>query len=406
MISQGIRFWAGREDIQKELSYALYQLLSINDVVVFDNKQLKNEPMKRVRKELILPLLILVFMFNSCNVKQEENQSIGNILLKDFKPISLYNIPKTEVAEAMYPIIDAHTHVYAQSGEEITNWVKTMDEIGIEKTIVLTQAVGEEFDSIINEFAKYPGRFDLWCGFDYSNYDKPGYGPDAVRELERCFKAGAKGVGELGDKGKGMFFSRKAKAWGMHFDDERLAPLLAKCGELGMPVSIHVADPIWMYEKMDSTNDGMMNALKWRLDNQEVVGHAEMIDILERAVKRHPETTFVTCHLGNCSYDLNKLGGLFDKYPNLYADISARFGEIGTIPRFAAKFFQKYQDRLLYGTDMGMKKDMYKNTFRILETEDEHFYNPDYGYHWTLNGLALDTITLRKIYRENALKIL
>ena len=406
MISQGIRFWAGREDIQKELSYALYQLLSVNDVVVFDNKQLKNEPMRRIRKNLFLPLLILVFMFNSCNVKQEENQSIGNILLKDFKPISLYNIPKTEVAEAMYPIIDAHTHVYAQSGEEITNWVKTMDEIGIEKTIVLTQAVGEEFDSIINEFAKYPGRFDLWCGFDYSNYDKPGYGPDAVRELERCFKAGAKGVGELGDKGKGMFFSRKAKAWGMHFDDERLAPLLAKCGELGMPVSIHVADPIWMYEKMDSTNDGMMNALKWRLDNQEVVGHAEMIDILERAVKRHPETTFVTCHLGNCSYDLNKLGGLFDKYPNLYADISARFGEIGTIPRFAAKFFQEYQDRFLFFPILLLNHGMYKNTFRILETEDEHFYNPDYGYHWTLNGLALDTITLRKIYRENALKIL
>jgi len=362
--------------------------------------------MKRIRKNLILPLLILVSTFNSCNVKQEGNQNIDNILLKDFKPISLYNIPKTEVAEAMYPIIDAHSHVYAQSGEEITNWVKTMDEIGVEKTIVLTQAVGEEFDSLYNEFAKYPGRFDLWCGFDYTNYDKPGYGPDAVKELERCFKAGAKGVGELGDKGKGMFFSRKAKAWGMHFDDERLAPLLAKCGELGMPVSIHVADPIWMYEKMDSTNDGMMNALKWRLDNQEVVGHAEMIDILERAVKHHPETTFVTCHLGNCSYDLNKLGGLFDKYPNLYADISARFGEIGTIPRFAAKFFQEYQDRLLYGTDMGMKKGMYKNTFRILETEDEHFYNPDYGYHWTLNGLALDTITLRKIYRENALKIL
>ncbi|MCK5344537.1 MAG: amidohydrolase family protein [Candidatus Heimdallarchaeota archaeon] len=362
--------------------------------------------MKRVRKDLILPLLILVSTFNSCNVKQEGDQNIGNILLKDFKPISLYNIPKTEVAEAMYPIIDAHSHVYAQSGEEITNWVKTMDEIGVEKTIVLTQAVGEEFDSLINEFAKYPGRFDLWCGFDYTNYDKPGYGPDAVKELERCFKAGAKGVGELGDKGKGMFFSSKAKAWGMHFDDERLAPLLAKCGELGMPVSIHVADPIWMYEKMDSTNDGMMNALNWRLDNQEVVGHAEMIDILERAVKRHPETTFVTCHLGNCSYDLNKLGGLLDKYPNLYADISARFGEIATIPRFAAKFFQKYQDRLLYGTDSGMKKSMYKSTFRILETEDEHFYNPDYGYHWTLNGLALDTITLRKIYRENALKIL
>ena len=360
---------------------------------------------KKYIKTGFLATIIFSFAIGCCNLK--ENQNPKDILLKNFKPESLFNIPATEVPKAMYPIIDAHAHVYAKSPEEIAGWVKIMDEVGIEKTVVLTQAVGEEFDSIYNEYAKYPNRFELWCGFDYTGYDQPGYGPDAVKELERCFKAGAKGVGELGDKGKGMFFSSKAKGWGMHFDDERLAPLLDKCGELGMPVSIHVADPIWMYEKMDSTNDGMMNAINWRLDNQEgITGHAEMINILERAVKRHPETTFVTCHLGNCSYNLNKLGSLFDKYPNLYADISARFSEVATIPRNAGKFYKKYNDRLLYGTDYGLKKEMYKTTFRILETDDEHFYIPEISsYHWTNNGLALDSVTLKKIYRENALKI-
>ncbi len=367
---------------------------------------------KRKITGFILVLTIIIISScntnqSPCNTNQKDTSDPENLLLKNFKPESLFKIPQTKVPKAMYPIIDAHTHVYAKTDEEIADWVKTMDEVGIEKTIILTQAVGEKFDSIYNKYAKYPERFDVWCGFDYTGYDKPGYGPEAVKELERCFKVGAKGVGELGDKGKGMAFSKNTKGLGMHFDDERLAPLLDKCGELGMPVSIHVADPIWMYEKMDSTNDGMMNAVTWRLDNQEgVTGHAEMLNILERAVKRHPETTFVTCHLGNCSYDLNKLGSLFDKYPNLYADISARFSEVATIPRFAEEFYEKYNDRLLFGTDMGVSKKMYQTTFRILETDDEHFYIPHISsYHWPNNGLGLDSISLRKIYRENALKI-
>ena len=52
-------------------------------------------------------------------------------------------------------------------------------------------------------------------------------------------------IGELGDKGKGLFYCRPTKTWGMHLDDPRMDPLLAKCAELRMPVSIHVADPYW-----------------------------------------------------------------------------------------------------------------------------------------------------------------
>jgi len=185
-------------------------------------------------------------------------------------------------------------------------------------------------------------------------------------------------------------------------------PLLEKCADLGMPVNIHIAEPIWMYQPMDSTNDGLMNAYEWRLDNQPgIVDHDGMIDILERAVKRHPRTTFIACHFANCSYDLNKLGALLDKYPNLFADIAARYAETAPIPRFVRQFYNKYQDRLLYGTDMGFDTKMYRVTFRILESADEHFYEIDqFGYHWALNGFGLNEQILKKLYRENALKIL
>jgi predicted TIM-barrel fold metal-dependent hydrolase len=361
-----------------------------------------------VKVKEVLVFLLSSFFFSFVFVRPAFTQTPPEkLLLKNYKPKSIYKIPRTPIEKSKYPAIDAHSHPYAEDAEQIARWVKTMEEVGIEKTLILSHAYGAEFDSIYALYANYRGKFEIWCGFDYSGYDKSGYGRAAVKELERCYKTGARGVGELGDKGKGLFYC-KPPAPGMHLDDPRMDPLLEKCAELGMPVNIHVAEPIWMYETMDSTNDGLMNAYQWRLDNQPgIVDHQGMIDILERAVQRHPKTTFITCHFANCSYDLNKLGALFDKYSNLYADISARYAETAPIPRFVAKFFERYQDRLLYGTDMGFDKEMYQITFRILESEDEHFYETgQFGYHWALNGFGLSDEVLKKVYRENALKIL
>jgi len=330
-----------------------------------------------------------------------------SLLLKDFHPESVYKTPVTYVPKARFPAIDMHAHVYAKTPEQVAEWVRTMDDVGIEKSIVMTQATGKEFDEILALYAKHPGRFEVWCGFDYTGYDKPGFGPAAVKELERCWKAGARGVGELGDKGKGLFYC-KPPAWGMHLDDPRMDPLLEKCAELKMPINIHVADPYWMYLPMDAKNDGLMNAFSWRLDNQPgIVGHEGMIEILDRAVGRHPRTTFIACHFANCCYDLNKLAALLDKHPNLYADISARYAETAAIPRFAGRFYERYQDRLVYGTDMHRSAETYRFTFRVLESADEHFYAWDVSsYHWPLYGLALREPVLEKVYRANAMKIL
>jgi predicted TIM-barrel fold metal-dependent hydrolase len=363
-----------------------------------------------LNRSISLSLSIILLMAACCTIavfSADEKPVPETLLLKDYRPKSVYNVPETSIDKAKYPAIDMHTHDYSKSPEQVLDWIRAMDEAGVEKAIVLTMAVGREFDAVYAKYAKYPNRFEVWCGFDYTGYDQPDFGPAVVKELERCYKAGARGVGELGDKGKGLFYCRPTKAWGMHLDDPRMDPLLEKCAELGMPVNIHVADPYWMYLPMDATNDGLMNAYKWRLDNQPgIVGHEGMVDILERAVKRHPKTIFVACHFANCSHDLNKLGRLFDKYPNLYADISARFAETAPIPRFAARFYEKYQDRLVYGTDMHFSTAIYRLTFRILESEDEHFYALDtFGYHWPLYGFGLEDGILRKVYRDNALKI-
>ena len=258
------------------------------------------------------------------------------ILLKDYKPVSIHRVPVTTVAKARYPAIDMHSHPWAKTPEDVDRWVKVMDEVGVEKTVLLTGAHGAEFDRLALLYSRHPTRFELWCGFDYTGHDQPGYGKAAVAELERCVRKGARGVGEEGDKGLGMGFG---EARGCTSTTRGMAPLLDRCADLGIPVNIHVADPIWMYQKMDETNDGMMNAVVWRLDDKPgIVDHSGMIEKLERTVRRHPRTTFVACHLANLDYDLERLGGLLDRLPNLYADISARYAETAVTPRAAARF--------------------------------------------------------------------
>src|SRR5271165_2444936 len=329
------------------------------------------------------------------------------ILLKDYRPKSIYKIPVTQIAKAKFPIIDMHSHPYAKTEREIDDWVRNMDEVGVEKTIILAMATGAAFDEIQRKYAKHPERFEIWCGLDFTGFDKPGFGPAAVKELERCRHAGARGVGEIHDKGKGLR-SGKSNAPGMHPDDARMDSVWDKCGKLGMPVSLHVADPIWMYEKMDRHNDGLMNAWEWRLDNQpDIVKLSGMIDILERTLARHRQTTFIACHFANLDYDLARLGEVLERNPNLYADISARYAETAPIPRFAAQFYEKHADRLVYGTDMGVDTAMYRITFRILESLDEHFYEIEqFGYHWSLNGFGLSDAILRQVYHDNAAKLL
>lgn len=358
-----------------------------------------------------LLLFIMALMVGGCNWAEHtltEDLS-SSLLLRDYRPQSIFNIPVSHVERAMYPVIDMHAHDYASDAEGVENWIRTMDQVGIEKTIVMTEATGPVFDSIMAVYAVHEDRFDIWCSFDYSGYDEPGFGPAAVAELERCARMGAKGVGELGDKGKGLFYNEEAQAWGMHADDPRMDPLFEKCAELGLAVNIHVAEPLWMYEAMDSTNDGFMESLYWKMEMEEgMLDHGELMTSLRNTLDRHPKTTFVACHYANCTYDLSLLGEMLDAHPRLYLDISARFFNVAAIPRHAAAFFEKYQDRLLYGTDMGTDPQMYRLTFRILETEDEHFYGHEYGinsYHFPIHGMGLSKEVLEKLYRSNALKV-
>ena len=362
-------------------------------------------------KTLLFSILCASLMLVS-NAQQRQMRAAGlqdSLLLKDYKPQSIFNIPKTIVLKAKYPAIDMHMHA-PRGGGNLDSialvMIKNMNLTNVQKTILFC-GTGKAFDQMAAVFGKYPDRFELWCGFDLSDYDKPGFGAATIAELERCVKLGAKGVGEISDKGRGLVRG-SGTGQTIHLDDPRMDPILEKLADLKLPINCHTGDPRWMYEPMDAKNDLLFEAYYFRLDNQKGIrNHAEMVETLERAVKRHPRTTFVACHFMNLSYDLNQLGKMFDKYPNLYADISQREAYVASIPRFAREFIEKYADRLVWGTDQGYSLPMYRNSFHILETLDEHFYAWDVSNtRYCLYGLGLSDATLKKLYRDNALKFL
>ena len=364
-------------------------------------------------KKHVLFLLTIAFLA-ACNAPKATDQTTqtapynpaDTILLRDFAPQVINNIPKTHVERAKYDIIDMHAHDYAESEEQIAQWCKTMDRVGVLNTAIMHCSwIGRPFPEYVEAYAPYKDHFRFWCCFDYTDMSPEGI-QKACQTLERCKEMGAVGVGELGDKGEGDTYARPADGKDIHIDDPRIKPLIEKCAELRMPISIHIAEPYWMYLPMDETNDGLVNAVTWHVDTTNCYGYDKLMETFENAVRENPKTIFIACHYLNMTHDLPRLGALLDKYPNLYFDISARVAESAHTPRATREFLIKYQDRVLFGTDNGMDASMYQTIFRVLETNDEHFYMPESEYHWALSGFNLPDEVLKKLYHDNAERIL
>lgn len=329
---------------------------------------------------------------------------MDTILLKDHAPRSSVVTQETFVPKAKYPAIDSHVHVVGRTPEEVAEWVRTMDEVGMETSLVLTGSIGEEFDALVDSLPKaYPGRFMLYCGMDRTDIDKPDYSKRVVEELVRCHEMGACGVGEISDKGLG--FTRNPSLppnKRLHPDDPRLDAFWEKCADLKMPVNLHVADHPSCWTPLDVFQERTPDYQHFNLYDKDVPSFDELIAKRDRTLEKHPRTIFIACHMGNQGHNLAALAKAMEKYPNLYLDTSARDYEIGRTPRASVKFLNKYKDRILFGTDMGREKSMYQIHWRLLETADE--YIPG-RVGWRYYGLELPDSTLKALYRDTAKKI-
>lgn len=361
------------------------------------------------------------------------------VLLKDYRPKSIYRIQVTEIQKAKVPVIDCHHHAQARTQAQVDEEVRIMDAAGVESSVAFIP-VGEGqsyraevFDAGYKIYSKYPKRFHIYTGLDMRGCNEPGWHPEAaIAELERCRKIGAVGVGELHDKGMGiggvmpgtppwqgnLGYPKRAGVGrgqpsrspvrGLRADAPHLDAIWQKIADLGMVVNLHVSDPYWAYLPQNRFNDGLMNNYAWRLDDKPgILPHNELIESIAAAAQKHPKTVFISSHLTNLDYDLNRLAGILERNPNFYTDFSARFHETSTIPRTTAEFLKRWSHRVVYGTDIPFSQHLFSLTYRILESADEHFYDPDFyfnfDHHWPMYGMALQDDVLRKVYRDSAL---
>jgi predicted TIM-barrel fold metal-dependent hydrolase len=327
------------------------------------------------------------------------------VTLKDWSPDSSLIVPEHHPPKARYPAIDVHSHTYVKTPEEVSAWVRTMDEVGVQTTVVLTGATGAEFDRLADLFLKaHSGRFQLYCGVDTTHIEAPDYPQRAVAELVRCYRKGARGVGELSDKGSGYTRGQQLpRDQRLHPDDARLKPFWQKCAELKIPVNIHMADHPSAWRPADNHQERSPSFQRYNQYGKDVPSYEEILGIRDRLLDAQPKTVFIACHFSNQGNDLATLSKVLDHFPNLYVDMSARNYELGREPRTAARFLQKYQDRVLFGTDQGNEANMYRAWWRLLETPDEYMPGPNW---WRLYGLELPDSVLEKLYRGNALKVL
>jgi predicted TIM-barrel fold metal-dependent hydrolase len=336
---------------------------------------------------------------------------MDGILLKNYAPKSSVVGPKTFLPKAKFPVIDVHTHNYpgsagdAATKKTLADWVKVQRDAGITTSLLLTSTTGEEFDQLVRMYLdSFPDQFQLFCGVESSGIDKPDYPERAVAELQRCYKMGARGVGELSDKGFGLTRDKGLPAGErLHANDPRLDAFWDTCGDLDIPVIIHIADHPSAWQPPDNFQERTPVFQQFNRHSDNGLPYEGLLATLPPVLEKHPRTKIIACHLFNLGNDLDRLSKILDQYPNLHLDIAARDYEVGRQPRRAAKFLTKYSDRVLYGTDMGMDKGMYENWWRLLETDDEYFEGRVW---WPYYGLALPDAVLKAIYHDNANRLL
>jgi predicted TIM-barrel fold metal-dependent hydrolase len=253
--------------------------------------------------------------------------------------------------------------------------------------------------------SKHRDRFAVFANIDFRNV-RPGFGKVAAEQLEADIRSGAVGLGEI-MKDFGLT-ARKVDGTRLKLDDPELDPIWATAARLRIPVMLHVGDPAPFWDTFDYSNERYLEMALFpnrRCPAERCPPFEDLMAERDRLFKKHPKTKFVAAHFGWHANDLGRLAKMFEQMPNLYVETGAILYDLGRQPRFAHDFFVKYQDRVMFGKD-SFAPDDYPYFWRTFETADEYFdYYRDYHAFWKLNGLALPDPVLRKIYFENALKL-
>ena len=360
------------------------------------------------------------------------------IALSEFEPRGMLHVAETRVERPRFPVIDVHTHVTWSAvplgmepfGERIRKFgdpvdiLPVMDRKGVRTMVNLTGGVGEGLVEVRREFDEaHPGRFISFTEPSWNHVASPDYPTFQADQIERAYAAGARGLKVT--KTLGLYLREQITRGPLiAIDDPRFDSMWETCAALNMPVAIHVSDPEAFFLPIDRFNERYEELHAhpdWSFHGADFPSNADLLAARDRVFARHPRTSFIGLHVGHSAENLSAVGETLDRFSNVCVEIGARIGELGRQPRAARRFFDTYQDRILFGTDaipapegdetpqQVFGEALYEIYYRFLETEYEYFNYapapiPPQG-RWRIYGLGLSEPILRKVYHGNAERV-
>lgn len=366
-------------------------------------------------KKLLLALTITIgFTFVAC--AQDAGQVTQPLGFEEYDPVSTLKVEEHITKRAKFPFIDVHNHQYQMPTQDLKALTKEMDALNMAIMVNLSgRGWSQEWEegtatlkgSLENVAKNEPKRIAVFTNLQFKGFGEKDWSAKAVAQLEADVKMGSKGLKIY--KSLGFSGIKDDKGNRVAVSDPRLQPVWKKCGDLGIPVLIHTADVPSFWDPMDRYNERWLELKTHpnrRRGAKDPVPFDSLIAEQHHIFRSNPKTTFINAHMGWYPNNLKKLDSLMVVFPNMYVEIGAVIAELGRQPRAAKKFFDKYQDRVLFGKDSWVPAE-YATYFRVLETEDEYFpYHKKYHAFWRMYGMGLSDEVLKKLYYKNALRII
>lgn len=347
------------------------------------------------------------------------------LALRNFRPTPKLKVAEHPKTRAKYPVVDVHTHFHYKlrdSEQALDDFVTVMDRNQIAVCSSLDGKLGGQLEQHMDFlWSKYRQRFVIFTNIDWrgdGKADDPatwachrdGFAQRTASELADAVKLGVSGLKVF--KRFGLEY-RNPDGSLIKIDDSRFDPIWKACGELGIPVIIHTSDPAAFFDPIDETNERWEELSRhpsWSFFGEDFPSRHELLAARNRVIARHSETQFIGAHVANNAEDLATVAGWLDQYPNLWIETASRIAELGRQPFTARKFLIAHSDRLLFGTDGPWPEKRLCINWRFFETRDESFdYSekipPPQGM-WQIYGVDLPDQVLRKLYHENAAKLI
>ena len=367
--------------------------------------------LKNLFKVLSFILIVTIAVYFSIDIVLDKQNIMS---FEDYDPPSSLIVEGKEIKKAKYKFVDVHSHLWNMPVMDLNELVAEMDEINMGYIVNLSgsgfgpQAAKDLFfdESIKNIEENQPGRIGLFVNVDFDNADDHTHVEAQVNAIRRAVAKGAIGLKVY--KGLGLT-NKDSKGNRVSVDAKRLGPIWEVCGELGIPVFIHSADPFQFWLPKNSQNERWFELKekpnRYYGDSDFIPPFEDIIKEQHTVFERHKNTTFINAHLGWMSNDLKRLGDHLDKFPNVVTEFGAVIAELGRQPKTARQFFIDYQDRIMFGKDSYKKEELY-TYFRVLESDDEYFdYFRKRHAFWKMYGLNLPDDVLKKVYYKNALRL-